>query len=351
VFYSQDFGAGTGIGAALPASQIPSYTYNSNNFTVDGQYTIIQNPRNGLIIGSGGPWLNGTDHTGNANGRMLLVNGSSPGQIAYNQPVTGLVIGRTYAVRTFIANVINGTTGSFPLLPNINFYIKDAANNTLATTSTGDIPISPTLTWLQREMSFVATTTSVTFQLVSNNTSGNGNDFALDDITFYEKVEPLLSSTSTTVTCPAKTANVSSVTVSNLPTGARLSWHTSTPATAANEITNISALTAGTYYVAFTDGLCYSNPTPFIVNTVFCPCPTVSVSSSAPITCSGGNVTLTATTTGLYPTCQLQWQNSADGVSWASISGANTSTYIITALTATMRYRAIVVCPDDKCCN
>jgi hypothetical protein len=433
IFYSQNFGAGAGIGPALPVSQIPSYTYNSNNSTVDGQYTLIQNPRNGLLFGSNSPWLTGSDHTGNANGRMLLVNGSNPGQIAYNQPVTGLVIGRTYVVRTFIANVIDATTGSYPLLPNINFYIKDAANTTLATTSTGDIPISATLTWLQKEMSFVATTTTVTFQLVSNNTSGNGNDFALDDITFYEKVEPILSINNTIPICPATTANLSSVTVNNLPVGASLSWHSGTPATTPNKLSNITALSAGTYYAAFTDGTCYSNTTPFVVqpnncvvesktnvcpdktvnlssigttnlpsgaliewhtgtpatvankinditalgagtyyfvfydpiakcysnttpflvNIVSCPCPTlgVSASSAAPVTCSGGSITLTAAATGLYPLCQIQWQNSTNGVSWSSISGANASTYVVVALTASMRYRAIVVCPQDNCCN
>jgi hypothetical protein len=74
---------------------------------------------------------------------------------------------------------------------------------------------------------------------------------------------PILNSTFKTNTCPATTADLTTVTTSNLPVGAILTWHTGTPATTANKMTLLQtqSVAAGTYYAAFYDALnnCYSN--------------------------------------------------------------------------------------------
>jgi hypothetical protein len=73
---------------------------------------------------------------------------------------------------------------------------------------------------------------------------------------------PALSATSLTNTCPSVTVNLNTITASNTPVGATLTWHTGTPATTLNKIsgTAVSAATAGTYYAAFYDATlnCYS---------------------------------------------------------------------------------------------
>jgi len=58
------------------------------------------------------------------------------------------------------------------------------------------------------------------------------------------------------------TANLSGITASNPNTNYPvISWHTGTPATSANRITNITSVASGTYYAAFAtgEGACYSN--------------------------------------------------------------------------------------------
>ncbi|MEZ0484672.1 hypothetical protein [Fibrella aquatica] len=111
---------------------------------------------------------------------------------------------------------------------------------------------------------------------------------------------PALSATSKTNACPATTIDLSTITASNTPVGAVLSWHTGTPATAANRITAITAVAPGTYYAAFFDATnnCFSGTgtavTPVTASTVAC-CPNPSV---------GGSLTLV----GTLPLCSVSNQ-------------------------------------------
>ncbi|MDQ8006600.1 MAG: DUF11 domain-containing protein [Pedobacter sp.] len=63
------------------------------------------------------------------------------------------------------------------------------------------------------------------------------------------------------IPCGVTTANLTGLTASNKPTLTTLTWHTATPATNTNKITNVTALTGTTkYYAAFYDSVngCYS---------------------------------------------------------------------------------------------
>ena len=65
--------------------------------------------------------------------------------------------------------------------------------------------------------------------------------------------------------------------------------------------------------------------------------------------CSGGNATLTATPSGGTGTCTLQWQGSADGITWANLPGETNNTLSIVGLTATTNYRAVNTCSGSGC--
>jgi uncharacterized delta-60 repeat protein len=68
---------------------------------------------------------------------------------------------------------------------------------------------------------------------------------------------PILSSNG--ICPPATTLNVATITASNLPAGATLTWHSGTPASDANLVTAPTAATTGIYYAAFkTASNCYS---------------------------------------------------------------------------------------------
>jgi uncharacterized repeat protein (TIGR01451 family) len=72
---------------------------------------------------------------------------------------------------------------------------------------------------------------------------------------------PVLGTNSLTNTCPTPTVSLSSITSANAPSGAILSWHTATPATAANAVSTPGAVGAGNYYATFYNSAngCYLN--------------------------------------------------------------------------------------------
>ena len=71
---------------------------------------------------------------------------------------------------------------------------------------------------------------------------------------------PVLSTTTKSNICPVGTANLSTITASNMPVGTVITWHSATPATTANKLSNTTGVAAGTYYAAFFDATnnCYS---------------------------------------------------------------------------------------------
>ncbi len=80
--------------------------------------------------------------------------------------------------------------------------------------------------------------------------------------------------------------------------------------------------------------------------------PSVSISIPPAIVCIGANVTLTATPTVGLGTCGIQWQSSPNSTTWTNISGATGTTYNVTSLGASTRYRVqLVSCTGNGCCN
>ncbi|NJN77823.1 MAG: hypothetical protein HC803_05400 [Saprospiraceae bacterium] len=72
-------------------------------------------------------------------------------------------------------------------------------------------------------------------------------------------------------TCPASTVNLNDeIDLTLLPPGLILTWHTGTPATDLNKITNATTVGAGSYYGAFYDpiAMCYGNTTPEVIVTI-----------------------------------------------------------------------------------
>ncbi|MSY53909.1 MAG: hypothetical protein F2705_05580, partial [Actinobacteria bacterium] len=171
---------GLGDGTAIPAANIPGYAYtwvDGARLTQDGEYAIVSNPRLAAPY-----WFNeNKDHTTQSTGgggAMLVINAGNPGTLAFTKSLTNLNIGQNYKLSAWISNIL-GSAGN---LPNLIFNIKNASGNVIATLSTGNIATTGTLIWNQFELAFVPTTSSITFELVSNSVSGGGNDYALDDI-------------------------------------------------------------------------------------------------------------------------------------------------------------------------
>ncbi len=188
------FGQGSNPGAQL-ATAVPSATTSYGyvaptgnppaNIVLDGDYALVNET-------PGNPgWLRSGDHTNNGNGYMAFFNAApNPGEF-YKQTITGLCPGTTYEFAAWLLNAINPNMVFNAVPPNITFQIFNPANLTtpLINFSTGDIPATNSALWRRYSTLFItpASITSVVLVLSNNNIGGTtfqGNDLAIDDITF-----------------------------------------------------------------------------------------------------------------------------------------------------------------------
>ncbi|MFD0941823.1 T9SS type B sorting domain-containing protein [Pedobacter boryungensis] len=174
-----DFGRGaSAFGPALPSGT------NNYNFVTgtpnDGDYAISQNTFG--MHSSGNGWFQITNHTPNdANGYMMVVNASNNPGIFYQTTITGLCPGTTYEFAAWIINILNYSG----IKPNVTFQIETTNGTVLKKYDTGDILESTTATWKQYATTFTtASNADIVLKMINNGPGGNGNDLALDDITF-----------------------------------------------------------------------------------------------------------------------------------------------------------------------
>ena len=175
-----DFGSGISTHAgALPAG-MTSYTYSSNDFPIDGSYTIENS-----TAGSGNIWWSTTDHTGNTGGYMMVVNASlSLTDYFYKNTITGLCPATTYEFAAWVMNLLRAQDLS---PPNITFMIEKTDGTLLNSYTTGSIPLQKSAVWKQYGFYFSTPANVSSVVVVMRNNSAGGapaNDIALDDITF-----------------------------------------------------------------------------------------------------------------------------------------------------------------------
>ncbi len=188
--WSEDFGTGTII--TSNPDVLPSLTYiASGSLTSESSYRVADNTQQKP------EWHASPDHTGNTNGRMLVVNGEA--ETFYQHTITdthGFISG-DYTVSLFIMNVDTaGICGPNALLPVITFsveYLSD--NNTWVPLSGSPYTASSTQqtsspTWVNIGSHFTLEPTGAFFPtqiritLADGTIGGCGNDFAMDDINF-----------------------------------------------------------------------------------------------------------------------------------------------------------------------
>ncbi len=183
----RDFGVGATPSVTLPFGVTTTFNpYDFDGGLDGGQYVLVRNPD--LVDDFGGSfnnqWHNSPDHTGNLNGRMLIVNASFTPTVFYNEILSNLVPGATYRISSFIAN-IQPTDTSFGVLPNVNISVFNSSNFIIAGINTGPIAqTSRAAGMLFNEFSFFFTATETSHRLAFVNPagSGSGNDLAVDDI-------------------------------------------------------------------------------------------------------------------------------------------------------------------------
>jgi gliding motility-associated-like protein len=170
------FGSGGGGGSNYVPSG--SYTYTPSNCPDDGFYTITKSTSNCF----GNTWHSVlTDHTGN--GAFMLVNASyNPGDF-FLTTVTGLCPNTTYEFAAWLMNVVNVVNS---ILPELTFSVETPDGTVLNSFNTGDIHVTSSPEWKQYGFYFTtpANNPVIVLRITNHAPGGNGNDIALDDITF-----------------------------------------------------------------------------------------------------------------------------------------------------------------------
>lgn len=368
--FKQDFGQGS-LSTSTSIAPAGSTNYNFGNVGTDGNYIITPFVQNA----NKADWAKGSDHTGNANGNMFLVNAGGSNSIFFQQNVPGLCAGSNYNFTAWIANVnspnTQGVCGSGLVYPKIKFNIKDTSNILLATYTTILIPLSPVngpLNWQKYGFQFAMPSYTGELKLEIIDAWGGGpacgNDVAIDDILFeacVPKITVALTSSSNNV-CLGGIANLQSTLTNNPYTNPYYLWQKSidggtvwnnigTPGIGLNSynITNAVTTDGGLYRVqvapttlSVLNATCsaVSNGVMFTVN----PLPKLNPTSNAPI-CSGSDLLLKANASagsGVYSS--YQWKGP---VSFQS-SSADTS-IIAVKTTASGLYTVQVT--DSKGCS
>jgi len=187
VLGTEDFGQGT-----TPVSDpyVTNLTYSSTGpLTNDGSYRIVdstnQKPE----------WQISRDHTGNLNGRMLVVNGVA--EMFYDRTITlpqGFVPG-DYSISLYIMNIDTvGLCAPNPLLPVLTFTVEYLSQSNTWVPLVGSpytssaIPQTAKPTWVNVGSIFTMPAAgsfipkSIRARISDGTVGGCGNDFAIDDM-------------------------------------------------------------------------------------------------------------------------------------------------------------------------
>lgn len=177
----------------------------------DGYSGLVKTPSTG-----GNGFINTTDHTGNANGLMMLINApSTAATVFFEYTMNDLCPNTTIRLSVWILNVNNSGTPN-DCAPNYQFpnitlrAINPGTGVVLGTSATGNVPVNST--WTQYSVIFNnGSSSSAKLQFINNSVgSGCGNDLAIDDIT----VQPCIPATiqaipgASTILCPNVNATV-----------------------------------------------------------------------------------------------------------------------------------------------
>jgi len=174
-----DFGRGTSnFGPSLGSST--SYRYVGSGYPEDGEYAIAKNT-NGMLPNA---WFQIPNHTPNdPDGYMMIVNANYEAGVFYEAEVnTDLCQNTTYQFAAWVINLLKYDGRK----PRLVFSILTPDNQVLGYKDTGDIPEGTATDWKQYALEFTTpyNVNRVKLKIVNSGPGGNGNDIALDDITF-----------------------------------------------------------------------------------------------------------------------------------------------------------------------
>lgn len=197
--FAEDFGTGDG------RFETPFTNYIFDGFgEIDGGEYAVSNTTTGMNAG----WHVMTDHTGDPDGRMFVVNPLAP------QGVDDELYRRTIEVSTntdytfsyFMTTVYDTDTNICPGTgdpSNILLRIEDLDGNTIVEFETGDVPNGPEPNWIEYSTNFNSLDNSeIQFVFINLGINSCGNDLAIDDITLtFSSDPPVIATPENMVQC------------------------------------------------------------------------------------------------------------------------------------------------------
>lgn len=215
-----DFGRGTDFfGPSLGNNT--NYSYIASGSPSDGYYTIEKG------VSSGGAWYDLPNHTpSDPNGYLMMINAShTPGVFYETNVSTDLCPNTTYEFAAWVSNLLKFAG----IKPNLTFIVLAMDDRILSTYNTGDIPESPEPSWKQYGFLFTTTgnVTRVKIRIINNAPGGEGNDLALDDITFRPcgpKITPSIDNSSQTEKTICENENTALVISANVTGSSSLQY-------------------------------------------------------------------------------------------------------------------------------
>lgn len=200
-----DFGSGTSTYNSVLTDGTGNYTFVSHP-PFDGEYTVAKGTF-GMFDYVGG-WHQIPNHTPNdSDGYMFIASAApNPGDF-YKKTISNLCPNTKYEIAAWIISLPNYPTNN----ANISICIETTAGIPLIPpVNTGEIINSTSPKWNRYQGVFLTgNETEIVIRMRSNNPGGDGNDFALDDITLRACVPiitPTINNNSTTInTCEGTT--------------------------------------------------------------------------------------------------------------------------------------------------
>ncbi len=175
IFEEGDFGSGASNILQTNPQIAPGYIYTTSPPPNDGFYTITNNTTPWGSFAS--VWVDTRDNSSDPNGYMMVVNASFTPGLFYRQQVDGLCENSLYEFSCDVINLI--LPGRNEIKPNVSFLID---GNEIY--ETGNIPENAQWGTYRTTFTTAPGQTSIILALRNNAPGGNGNDIALDNISF-----------------------------------------------------------------------------------------------------------------------------------------------------------------------
>jgi uncharacterized repeat protein (TIGR01451 family) len=265
VLYNQDFGTGTGLSTVVPPAVLGigvSAGTSTVGYTTTAALPVLEESAtlsNNAINVNATDFVNLPDHTGNANGRMLIVNADAASSVMLNGGFTyPLCANQQYSLSfyaAFLGNasqgiICNALGGAGYINSKIKMRVRDGATGLIITQVS--TPVISSNGWQQYGLKFVSPSsyTSLKFELINDAPGGCGNDIAIDDIQFGS-CDPVLN---VSVSGPSGCINGTTTFTgalsdpSVIPGAKQYQWQVS-PAPGTGPWTNIASATAATYTI------------------------------------------------------------------------------------------------------